>query len=290
MAGIKQHEFKPKNGLAPEEIDWKKLEQLSGMMEAYLKKHGVEEAIVNGDRSKMFYVTGSLDGCKISGTGTLSATRHPETMRPTYHYKGLCNDKVLELRFNNYEFTDNDKKILTGEEPANIKGLVTDPKTKEQYYSVISLNPDTKEPVGYRSSAIQAPSHTKGVKWDDAMKQDYKDGKTVLVRDCQGKYGPYDAIARFDPYKKGLDFRPIKKLKQGQAQDGAATGYEKGKNEQQAKAAKQPGQNLSNDMKGKGQAQAGIKAEGPVADALKHGKEQDKSQSRNKNQGVKHRR
>lgn len=198
-----------------EQVDWKGIEQTTGVTPETLKKTGDLERFLNGQKTSLLsHVSGEL----TSKSGITIKMHQPAKIRLVDDGKGKLSLVIHGVRpqadirseYLGYKLADVDKHNLkTVGEMGKVVELI-DIQTKQPFPSLIGIDPDTKEMVSMRADRIakMIPDTLKGVQLSDEQKKTLAEGKPTLIADMIDKKGEkFTSHVVISAGKQGLDFR-----------------------------------------------------------------------------------
>ena len=232
-----QAQAKPEkpNLIADSDVDWKELEQFG------VKKENLSEkdmkALMNYGKTRLVTVEPVLGGERYELQARLSLQKAEDgKLKLTPHF--VRHEPRLDVPYNGYTFTDEDKKNL--KQTGNLGRLVdvADTKTGEMRPSYISIDRLTNEIVDIPASKVRIPDRI-GLTELLKPEQDILRAGLALPKEVTLKNGrKFEAVLQVSAEKRDVEFVP-EYLWQGQSQ---RRGNGQEKKQQSPEAPDAPGQ------------------------------------------------
>ena len=232
-----QAQAKPEkpNLIADSDVDWKELEQFGVKRENLSEKD--MKALMNYGKTRLVTVEPVLGGERYELQARLSLQKAEDgKLKLTPHF--VRHEPRLDVPYNGYTFTDEDKKNL--KQTGNLGRLVdvADTKTGEMRPSYISIDRLTNEIVDIPASKVRIPDRI-GLTELLKPEQDILRAGLALPKEVTLKNGrKFEAVLQVSAEKRDVEFVP-EYLWQGQSQ---RRGNGQEKKQQSPEAPDAPGQ------------------------------------------------
>lgn len=121
---------------------------------------------------------------------------------------GIRKEPNMNYPFFGHEFTDQDRQNLLSS--GNMGRVVELYSQKDAQYhpSLISVDRMTNELVACRTEWVRIPDEIKGIRLDEAQKQELLEGKPLYLEGMISKKGePFDATVQFNADKRYVEFQ-----------------------------------------------------------------------------------
>ena len=232
-----QAQAKPEkpNLIADSDVDWKELERFGVKRENLSEKD--MKALMNYGKTRLVTVEPVLGGERYELQARLSLQKAEDgKLKLTPHF--VRHEPRLDVPYNGYTFTDEDKKNL--KQTGNLGRLVdvADTKTGEMRPSYISIDRLTNEIVDIPASKVRIPDRI-GLTELLKPEQDILRAGLALPKEVTLKNGrKFEAVLQVSAEKRDVEFVP-EYLWQGQSQ---RRGNGQEKKQQSPEAPDAPGQ------------------------------------------------
>ena len=210
--------------IAPEQVDWKMLDNL-GLSRERLEQGGELEKVLNWQKSNLLTIAVPIGDTTIYTEARL-AFRTDDNGNIGLAIHPLRKEPQLDFPYMGYKFSPEEKEALltTG----NLgKTIDVTPKNGEPFAAYVSIDPQTNEIVALRADRVNIPKEIKGITLSDAQYKDLVEGKAVKVEGMTAKSGKsFDATLQVNAEKKGIEFifenkQDLKERQQYSQQQGA---------------------------------------------------------------------
>lgn len=211
-----QAQAKPEkpNLIADSDVDWKELEQFGVKRENLSEKD--MKALMNYGKTRLVTVEPVLGGERYELQARLSLQKAEDgKLKLTPHF--VRHEPRLDVPYNGYTFTDEDKQAL--KQTGNLGRLVdvADTKTGEMRLAYVSIDRLTNEIVDIPASKVRIPNRI-GLTELSKAEQDILRAGLALPKEVTLKGGrKFEAMLQVNADKRDVEFVP-EYLWQGQSQ------------------------------------------------------------------------
>ena len=237
-----QAQAKPEkpNLIADSDVDWKELEQFGVKRENLSEKD--MKALMNYGKTRLVTVEPVLGGERYELQARLSLQKAEDgKLKLTPHF--VRHEPRLDVPYNGYTFTDEDKQAL--KQTGNLGKLVNvaDTKTGEMRLAYVSIDRLTNEIVDVPTNKVRIPNRIGLTELSKAEQEILRAG-LALPKEVTLKGGrKFEAVLQVSAEKRDVEFVP-EYLWQGQSQ---RRGNGQEKKQQSPEAPDAPGQQQKED-------------------------------------------
>ena len=190
--------------IAPEQVDWKMLDNL-GLSRERLEQGGELEKVLNWQKSNLLTIAVPIGDTTIYTEARL-AFRTDDNGNIGLAIHPLRKEPQLDFPYMGYKFSPEEKEQLltTGNLGKTIEVTL---KNAEPFSAYVSIDPQTNEIIALRADRVNIPKEIKGVTLSDAQYKELVEGKVVKVEGMTAKSGKtFDATLQVNAERKGIEF------------------------------------------------------------------------------------
>lgn len=190
----------------PEQVNWESLNNL-GISKERLEKLNLIEPLLKGFKTNELIPLTLTMGDVLAKLDARLSLQQNDAGQVVVAMHGIRKEPNLNYPFFGHEFTAEDKdKLLNTGNMGRVVELFNQ-KTSEFIPSVISVDRKTNELVAYKAEWIQIPDEIKGIKLDEAQKQQLKEGQPLQLEGMTSTKGKsFDATVQFNADKRYVEF------------------------------------------------------------------------------------
>lgn len=191
----------------PEQVNWEALSSM-GLDRDRLERMNLLEPLLKGYKTnELVPLTLTLGTAVVRMDARLSLQPN-DSGEIVVAMHGIRKEPNMNYPFFGHEFSDQDRQNLLSS--GNMGRVVELYSQKDAQYhpSLISVDRMTNELVACRTEWVRIPDEIKGIRLDEAQKQELLKGKPLYLEGMISKKGePFDATVQFNADKRYVEFQ-----------------------------------------------------------------------------------